>query len=220
MSNPISFRPTKENLDILNKAESDYDFDRTSFINRCIKNFLPNLDKIKELESTSRSQERMDKFRDFSMSEIFAEKRKAKDEFESQLKTANNKIEELKGQSAKYKEDTEILKSKNDFLNTQASILDKNTLKELEILRAKVTEQSKQVSSLTTRLVEQANEVVVLKEKVSSYENSYLKSAFEKVKGTKQTAKHEGLKDMTFSIDSMAELGKALSYKYHLDFIK
>jgi predicted nuclease with TOPRIM domain len=221
MANPISFRPTEENLEILNEREAiNPNFNRTNFINRSINCYLTNLNRIQEFEGVKRSHVQNNTAHEFSMNALFEEKRKAKDEFESQLKTANDKIEELKGQSAKYKEDAEILKSKNDFLTTQASVLDKNTLKELETLRAKVTEQSKQVSSLTTRLVEQANDVVVLKEKVDSYENSYLKSAFEKVKGTKLTAKHEGLKDMTFSIDSMAELGKALSYKYHLDFIK
>ena len=220
MAKPISFRPSQENLEIFNELEENSNFDRTGFINKAITNFLPFLDKIKKIESEKRSQESMKNAYDSQMSGFFIEKRKVETEFESQLKTANNKIKELQGQLFKCQEDREIFKSKNDFLTAETSNLDKNTLKELGALRAKVVEQSKQVSSLMTEVVDQSNEIVTLKKKVTSYENPYLENAFEKVKGTKQTAQHEGSKDVTFSIDSMADLVKALSYKYNLNFLK
>jgi chromosome segregation ATPase len=113
---------------------------------------------------------------EFSLNAIYKEKREAKEAFERELKTANNKIEglilqsktataeveQLKVQSVKHQERIEILKSKNNFLSTQASILDKNTLKELETLRAKVAEQEKEIFNLTA--------------KVGCYENKYLKN--------------------------------------------
>jgi hypothetical protein len=71
MAKPISFRPTQENLEILNKIEYDSDFDRTGFINRSIKAFFPNLKKIQELERENGSQERLKAVNDFSMNGIF-----------------------------------------------------------------------------------------------------------------------------------------------------
>jgi chromosome segregation ATPase len=206
MTNPISFRPTEENLEILNEREAiNPDFNRTNFINRSINCYLTNLDRIQEFEGVKRSHVQNNTAHEFSMNALFEEKRKAKDEFESQLKTANDKIEELRIQSSKHQADVEILKSKNNFLSTQASVLDKKALNELETLRAKVAEQEKEVSNLTA--------------KVSSYENEYLKKAFKEVKGIKLMIQ-DGKVSETFNTDTMSELVMALSRRYYLHLFK
>jgi predicted nuclease with TOPRIM domain len=206
MTNPISFRPTEENLEIFNEREAiNPDFNRTNFINRSINCYLTNLDRIQEFEGLKRSHVQNNTAHEFSMNALFEEKRKAKDEFESQLKTANDKIEELRIQSSKHQADVEILKSKNNFLSTQASVLDKKALNELETLRAKVAEQEKEVSNLTA--------------KVGCYENKYLKKAFAEVKGTKLMIQ-DGKVSETFNIDTKSELVMALSRKYYLHLFK
>jgi TolA-binding protein len=202
MTNPISFRPTEENLEILSEREAiNPNFNRTNFINRSINCYLTNLNRIQEFEGVKRSHEQNNTAHDFSMNALFEEKRKANDEFKSQLKTANDKIEELKIQSSKHQADVEILKSKNNFLSTQASIMDKNTLKELETLRAKVAEQEKEVSNLNA--------------KVGCYENKYLKKSFVEVKGSKLMVQ-DGKVNETFNINTMSELVMALSRRYYL----
>ena len=140
MAKPMSFRPTEKNLEIFNEIGAvNPDFDRTMLINRSINFFFSNADRIQELESANRSQDRIKEAHEFSLNAIFQEKREAEEAFKKELKTANNKIAELilqtntsmaevkqlKGQSVKYRERIEILKSKNDFLSTQASVLDK-----------------------------------------------------------------------------------------------
>ncbi len=217
MTKSISFRPTEENLAIFNERESiNPNFNRTSLINRSINFFFNNIDKIRELENANRSNEQMKKF---SLNAIYQEKKEAKETFERELKIANNKIaeltlqsktataevEQLKGQSVKCQERIEILKSKNEFLNAQQSVVDKNTLKELETLRAKVAEQEKDVFNLTA--------------KVGCYENEYLKKAFAEVKGSKLMIQ-EGKVNETFDINIMSELVKLLSYKYYLHLFK
>ena len=206
MTNPISFRPTEENLEILNEREAiNPNFNRTNFINRSINCYLTNLDRIQEFEGVKRSHVQNNNAHEFSMNALFEEKRKANGEFKSQLKTANDKIEELEIQSSKHQADVEILKSKNNFLSTQASILDKNTLKELETLRAKVAEQEKDVLNLTA--------------KVSSYENEYLKKAFKEVKGSKLMIQ-DGKVNETLTVNTMSELVKLLSQKYYQHLFK
>ena len=206
MTNPISFRPTEENLEILNEREAiNPNFNRTNFINRSINCYLTNLDRIQEFEGVKRSHVQNNNAHEFSMNALFEEKRKANGEFKSQLKTANDKIEELEIQSSKHQADVEILKSKNNFLSTQASILDKNTLKELETLRAKVAEQEKDVLNLTA--------------KVSSYENEYLKKAFKEVKGSKLMIQ-DGKVNETLTVNTMPELVKLLSQKYYQHLFK
>jgi hypothetical protein len=212
MAKPISFRPTQENLEILDNIEYDSDFDRTAFINRSIKAFFPNLQKIQELEGQNGSQERLKVVNDFSMNGIFAENRKIKEGFETERKTANDKIEKLERQSTKYQEDIAILKSEKAFLSKQTSALDKDTLNELATLRLKAMEQSKQVSDLK-------EQVTNLNEKVGSYENQFLKKAFEKLKGTKQSIESKGI-TKTFTIDNMAELSKAISYRCYLHLVE
>jgi seryl-tRNA synthetase len=206
MTNPISFRPTEENLEILNEREAiNPNFNRTNFINRSINCYLTNLDRIQEFEGVKRSHERNNTAHEFSMNALFQEKRKANDEFESQLKTSNDKIEQLEVQSTKYLSDIEVLKSKNNFLSTQASALDKKALNELETLRAKVAEQEKDVLNLTA--------------KVSSYENEYLKKAFKEVKGSKLTIQ-DGKVNETLTVNTMPELVKLLSQKYYQHLFK
>jgi chromosome segregation ATPase len=201
MAKPISFRPTQENLEILNQTS----LDKSEFINRSIKCYLPNVEKIKELERVNRSNEQLQTVNDFSISGVFEENRKAQEELESQLKIAKTKIEELESQSVKYQGDIEILKSEKAFLSKQTSELDKTTLNELATLRMKVVEQTKEVSSL--------------KEQVASYENSFLRKAFEKFKGTKQEIESKGT-TKTFTINNMAELVKALSYRCYLHLVE
>lgn len=206
MTNPISFRPTEENLEILNEREAiNPNFNRTNFINRSINCYLPNLDRIQEFEGVKRSHVQNNTAHEFSMNALFEEKRKANDEFKSQLKTANDKIEELKLQSSKHQADVEILKSKNNFLSTQASALDKKALNELETLRAKVAEQEKDVLNLTA--------------KVSSYENEYLKKVFAEVKGSKLLFQ-DGKVNGTFTVNTMPELVKLLSQKHYQHLFK
>ncbi len=206
MTNPISFRPTEENLEILNEREAiNPNFNRTNFINRSINCYLINLDRIREFEGVKRSHEQNNTAHEFSMNALFEEKRKANDEFESQLKTANDKIEELKIQSSKHQADVEILKSKNNFLSTQASVLDKKAFNELETLRAKVAEQEKDVLNLTA--------------KVNSYENEYLKKAFAEVKGSKLMIQ-DGKVNETLTVNTMPELVKLLSQKYYQHLFK
>jgi hypothetical protein len=212
MAKPISFRPTQENLEILNQIEYDSDFDRTAFINRSIKAFFPNLQKIQELERENGSQERLKTVNDFSMNGIFEENRKIKEGFETERKITKDKIEELERQSTKYQEDIAILKSEKAFLSKQISALDKDTLNELATLRLKVMEQAKQVSDLK-------EQVTNLNEKVGSYENPFLKKAFEKLKGTKQTIESKGI-TKTFTIDDKVELVKALSYRCYLHLVE
>ena len=206
MTNPISFRPTEENLEILNEREAiNPNFNRTNFINRSISCYLTNLDRIQEFEGVKRSHVQNNTAHEFSMNALFEEKRKANDEFKSQLKTANDKIEELKLQSSKHQADVEILKSKNNFLSTQASALDKKALNELETLRAKVAEQEKDVLNLTA--------------KVSSYENEYLKKVFAEVKGSKLLFQ-DGKVNGTFTVNTMPELVKLLSQKHYQHLFK
>ena len=203
MANPISFRPTKETLKFFNEREEIYpDFDKTMIINRSITFFFSNVDKMRGLEIENRSHEQMIKSHEFALNVTFQKKREA---FEKELKTANDKIEELKLQSSKHQADVEILKSKNNFLSTQASVLDKKALNELETLRAKVAEQEKDVLNLTT--------------KVSSYENEYLKKAFKEVKGNKLMVQ-DGKVNETFNTNTMSELVMALSRRYYLHLFK
>ena len=144
MAKPISFRPTKETIKIFNeKGAINPDFDKTMLINCSINFFVSNIDRIQELERVNRSHKQL---YEFTLNATQQEKREQEQAFEKKLKTANDKIEELKIQSSKHQADVEILKSKNNFLSTQASILDKNMLKELETLRAKVAEQKKTYS--------------------------------------------------------------------------
>jgi hypothetical protein len=75
-----------------------------------------------------------------------------------------------------------------------------------------VVEQSKQMSDLK-------EQVSNLNEKVGSYENSFLKKAFEKVKGTKQEVESKSI-TKTFTIDNMADLVKALSYRCYLHLVE
>jgi chromosome segregation ATPase len=203
MANPISFRPTKETLKIFNEREEIYpDFDKTMIINRSITFFFSNVDKMRGLEIENRSHEQMIKSHEFALNVTFQKKREA---FEKELKTANDKIEELRIQSSKHQADVEILKSKNNFLRTQASVLDKKALNELETLRAKVAEQEKEVFSLTA--------------KVGCYENEYLNKAFAEVKGTKLMIQ-DGKVNETFTIGAKFELVMALSRRYYLHLFK
>jgi hypothetical protein len=206
MAKSISFRPTEENLAIFNERESiNPNFNKTSLINRSINFFFNNIDKIRELENTNRYNEKVKEANEFALNAVYQEKRESKQAFESQLKTANDKIEQLRIQSTKYQADIEVLKSKNNFLSTQASVLDKKALNELETLRVKVAEQEKDVFNLTA--------------KVGCYENEYLKKAFAEVKGSKLMIQ-EGKINETFNIDTMFELAKLLSYKYYLHLFK
>jgi hypothetical protein len=203
MAKPISFRPTKETLKIFNEREEIYpDFDKTMIINRSITFFFSNVDKMRGLEIENRSHEQIIKSHEFALNVTFQKKREA---FEKELKTANDKIEELIIQSSKHQADVEILKSKNNFLSTQASVLDKKALNELETLRAKVAEQEKEVFSLTA--------------KVGCYENEYLNKAFAEVKGTKLMIQ-DGKVNETFTIGAKFELVMALSRRYYLHLFK
>lgn len=212
-SKPTTFRPTQENLEILNRKVNNSSFDKAGFINYLIESYHPNFVKMQELEQVNRTYKRMKEANEFSDMSMYKDERLAKEGFEKQLKTAIDKIEKLtlqsntetaeiehlKQQSVKSQERVEILKSKNEFLSTQAFVLDKNTLKELETLRAKVVEQEKEVFNLTR--------------KVGCYENEYLTKAFAEVKGSKLMVEHDG-ENETFTIGTKFELVRALSYKY------
>jgi hypothetical protein len=212
-SKPTTFRPTQENLEILNRKVNNSIFDKAGFINYLIESYHPNLAKMQELEQANRTHERIKNANEFAGMSMYKDEKLAKEGFEKQLKTAIDKIEkltlqsntdtaeieQLKQQSAKSQERVEILKSKNEFLNAQKSVLDKSTLNELETLRAKVAEQEKEVFNLTA--------------KVGCYENEYLTKAFAEVKGSKLMVKDDG-ENETFIIDTKFELVRALSYKY------
>jgi predicted RNase H-like nuclease (RuvC/YqgF family) len=135
MAKPITFRPVAEVQELFNQYSDDPDFDRTDFINRCIKNHYNLWDKFEEKSENLRQSlkdynslyEKYNRNMDENKAKISASETEIKD-LKNKLSLANGEITKLKEALSSAKSDVSI---NNDLSEKLEELTEEN--KELMI---------------------------------------------------------------------------------------
>ncbi|MCU0470928.1 MAG: hypothetical protein MUF58_20275 [Arcicella sp.] len=194
MAKPITFRPVAEVQELFNQYSDDPDFDRTDFINRCIKNRSHTWEQLEKKDDVLRQSTENYK----SLSSMY---HRHMDERNAKISAAETEIKDLKNELSLS--NSEITKLKEELSSAKSDVSINNDLSEkLEEL----TEENKELMIENKRLLRE----------IGSYETEELREIHGLLYGNHIRIQGDPSRK-EFLIMNMHDLVEALVYQCSLE---